>query len=411
MVNNKRIAKNGRGVMKIIPYGHQWIDEKDIEEVIKVLKSDWITQGPKVKEFENALCKYTGAKYVVAVSSGTSALHIACLATGIRDGDEAITSPITFVASANCVLYCGGKPIFVDIQEDTVNINPKEIKKKITSRTKAIIPVHFAGHPCDLEEIHEIAKKYNLLVIEDATHALGAEYKDSKIGSCKYSDMTIFSFHPVKSITMGEGGAVLTNKKELYDKLLMLRNHGITNDQERFINKKLAFTQPATTNPQPANPWYYEMQELGFNYRITDFQCALGLSQLKKLDGFIQKRRKIAKIYENRFKNNDFFDLPQEKDYTKSSWHLYPVKLKDKYKEKKSLIFNKLREKGLGVQVHYIPVYLQLYYQKLGYKRGICPNAEDFYQKQISIPLYQSMSTEDINYVVNRIFKVFKGFR
>lgn len=408
MVNNKRIAKNGRGIMKIIPYGHQWIDKEDIEEVIKVLKSDWITQGSKVKEFENALCKYTGAKYAVVVSSGTVALHLACLIAGIKKGDEVITSPITFVASANCILYCGGKPIFVDIQKDTVNIDPKEIKKKITSRTKAIIPIHFAGHPCDLKEIKDIARKYNLLVIEDAAHALGAEYKGSKIGSCKYSDITIFSFHPVKSITTGEGGAVLTNNKKFYEKLLMFRNHGITKTPKEFINKKLAFTQPATRSPQTANPWHYEMQLLGYNYRITDFQCALGISQLKKLDKFIQRRREIVEAYKETFKNNDFFDLPIEKKDIKSSWHLYPIKLKDEYKDKKKLIFNSLRKKGLWVQVHYIPVYWQPYYQELGYRKEICPNAEDFYQREISIPLYQSISAKDINYVIDRIFKVFK---
>jgi len=375
---------------KYIPYGHQWINNDDIKEMIKVLKSEWITQGPKVKEFEEALCEYTGAKYAVAVSSGTAGLHIACLAAGIKEGDEVITSPITFVASANCILYCGGTPVFVDVQEDTINIDPEEIEKKITKKTKAIIPVHFAGHPCDLEEIHSIAKKYGLIIIEDACHALGAEYKGSKIGSCKYSNMTIFSFHPVKSITTGEGGAVLTNNKNLYKKLLMLRNHGITKERKSFIYEY-------------EGPWYYETQFLGYNYRLTDIQCALGISQLKKLDKFIQRRREIVEIYKEVFKNNEFFDLPVEKDYAKSSWHLYPIRLKDKYKDKKREIFAKLREKGLGVQVHYIPVYWQPYYQRLGYKKGICPRAEDFYQREISIPLYPAMSGRDINYVINSI--------
>jgi UDP-4-amino-4,6-dideoxy-N-acetyl-beta-L-altrosamine transaminase len=377
--------------MRIIPYGHQWIDEDDIKEVVKVLKSDWITQGPKVKEFEDALCKYTGAKYAVAVSSGTAALHIACLSAGIKEDDEVITSPITFVASANCVLYCGGRPVFADIQEDTVNIDPDEIKKKITKRTKAIIPVHFAGHPCDLEEIYSIAKEHNLIVIEDAAHALGAEYKGSKIGSCKYSDMTILSFHPVKSITTGEGGAVLTNNKEFYKKLSMFRNHGITKDK----NKMSRFN----------GPWYYEMQELGFNYRITDFQCALGISQLKKLDKFIQRRRDIVEIYGEAFKNNEYFDLPQETKYAKSSWHLYPIRLKNKYKTKKNEIFYELRKKQLGVQVHYIPVYYHPFYQRLGYKKGLCPKAEEFYERKISIPLYQHMSNNDVKYVINVILK------
>lgn len=385
--------------MRYIPYGHHWIDKDDIKEVVKVLESDWITQGPKIKEFEDSLCKYTGAKYAVAVSSGTAALHIACLAAEIGKGDEVITSPITFVASANCVLYCGGKPVFADIQEDTINIDPKEIKKKITRRTKAIIPVHFAGHPCDLQEINRIVKKHNLIVIEDAAHALGAEYKGSKIGSCKYSDMTIFSFHPVKSITTGEGGAILTNRKDLYEKLLLLRNHGITKDPMKFLNPYYLSLN--------TDSWYYEMQYLGFNYRITDFQCALGISQLKKFNGFLKRRREIAEIYREALKDNEYLDLLKEKKYVKSSYHLYLVRLKDKYKFRKKEIFYKLRKMGLGVQVHYIPVYLQPYYQRLGYKKEICPKAEDFYQREITVPVYQSMSNKDVKYVIKILYKVF----
>lgn len=377
--------------MKVIPYGRQFIDSADIKEVIRVLKSDWITQGPKINEFESALCKYTGAKYAVVVSNGTAALHIACLAAGIKRGDEVITSPITFVASANCVLYCGGRPVFADIQEDTVNIDSGEIEKKITKKTKMIIPVHFAGHPCELKAIHDIAKKHNLMIVEDAAHALGSEYKGSKIGSCKYSDMTIFSFHPVKHITTGEGGAVLTNRKDLYERLLIFRNHGITKNNLQF----------AICNPQSAGPWYYEMQELGFNYRITDIQCALGISQLKKLDKFVEKRRKIVKIYQKVFAGNNFFDLPVEKNYAKSSWHLFVVKLKDKYKSKRRQIFERLRKKGLGVQVHYIPVYRQPYYQALGYRKGLCQKAEEYYEKTISLPVYPKMSDSEIKKVIN----------
>ena len=377
--------------MKTIPYGHQWIDEKDIKEVIKVLKSDWITQGPKIKEFEEALCKYTGAKYAVAVSSGTAALHIACLAAGIKEGDEVITTPITFVATANCILYCGGRPVFADIQEDTVNIDPDEIKKKITKMTKAIIPVHFAGHPCDLEEIYEIAKENNLIVIEDACHALGAEYKGSKIGSCKYSDMTVFSFHPVKSITTGEGGAVLTNNKDLYEKLLLLRSHGITKDKRKFINKK-------------EGGWYYEMHELGFNYRITDFQCALGISQLKKLDKFIKRRREIVDIYNKELSEIDEIILPVERPYVKSSWHIYYIRLKNP--QKRRFVFEKLQEKGIGVQVHYIPVYRQPYYQtNFGYKKGDYPKAEDYYHRSLTVPLYPKIK---ISGIIN-IMKILKG--
>jgi len=380
----------------LIPYGRQFIDEEDIQEVIKTLKSDFITQGPKIKEFESALCEYTGAKYAVVVSSGTAGLHLACLAIGIQKEDEVITSPITFVASANCVLYCGGKPVFADIQEDTVNIDPEEIKNKITKKTKAIIPVHFAGHPCDLEEIYAIAKKHNLMIIEDACHALGAEYKNSKIGSCKYSDLAVFSFHPVKSITTGEGGAVLTNNKKLYEKLFMLRNHGITKDPTKFtINY-----QPSTINDYGS--WYYEMQELGFNYRITDFQCALGLSQLKKLNKFIQRRREIVEIYNKELSKIEEIILPKERPYVKSSWHIYYIRLKNFQRRKE--VFERLRKKGIGVQVHYIPVHFQPYYRdNFNYKEGDFPKAENYYKSAITIPLFLNLGKNEIEYIIEKI--------
>jgi len=401
-----------------LPYGHQYIDDEDIKEVAKILRGDWITQGPKVKEFEEALADYVGAKYAVVFNSGTAGLHAAYFVAGINKGDEVITSPITFLSTANAALFLRAYPIFVDIEEDTGNINSDLIEKAITKKTKAIVPVDYGGHPVDLEKISKIAKKYNLLVIEDACHALGAEYRCNsqlitynsqldnwiKVGNCRYSDMTIFSFHPVKSITTGEGGAVLTNNKKYYEKLLLFRNHGVTKNPDKFLNRDLVSGPTSHVSP----PWYYEMQLLGYNYRLTDIQCALGISQLKKLNKFIQRRREIAQIYQDEFKNNDFFDLPQEKGYAKSSWHLYPIRLKDKYKNKKREILAKLREKGLGVQVHYIPVYWQPYYQKLGYRKGICPNAEDFYQREISIPLYPAMSEKDIKYVINSILKVFK---
>ncbi len=376
--------------MEIIPYGHHWIDENDINEVVKVLKSDWITQGLKVKEFENALCKYTGAKYAVVVSSGTAALHVACLAAGIKSGDEVVTSPITFAASANCISYCGGTPVFADIQEDTVNIDPEEIKKKINQKTKAIIPVHFAGHPCDLEEIKRIAKKHNLLVIEDAAHALGAEYKSSKIGSCKYSDMTIFSFHPVKHVTTGEGGAVLTNRGDLYERLLLLRNHGITKDKKKMEHCN--------------GSWYYEMQELGFNYRLTDFQCALGISQLRKLEKFLSRRREIVNIYNKELSKVGEVILPVEKPYIKSSWHIYYIRLKDSQGRKN--LFEKLRKYNIGVQVHYIPVHLQPYYREnFGYKVGDYPKAEEYYKPTITLPLYPKMMDSEIQYVIDTFKK------
>lgn len=383
--------------MKYIPYGRQTISKKDIDAVVRVLKSDFITQGPKVSEFEAVLCSYTGAAYAVAVSSGTAALHIACLAAGIKSGDEVITSPITFVASANCVLYCGARPIFADIQEDTFNIDPQAINNKLNKRTKAIIPVHFSGHPADLVEIKNISKKHNLFVIEDAAHALGAVYRGSKIGSCKYSDMTIFSFHPVKHITTGEGGAVLTNKKELYDRLLMLRNHGITRDKKKMQNSN--------------GLWYYEMQMLGFNYRITDFQCSLGISQLKRIEKLLKRRREIAKVYNRELSGNATFELPVERNDVRSAWHLYVLRLKSgsksKLYNKRNRIFNYLRDNNIGVQLHYIPVHLQPYYRKnFGYKENDYPKAEDYYHRALTIPLWPKMNSMEISSVLKRLREV-----
>lgn len=388
-----------------MPYGRQCIDENDIQAVVRSLRSSRITQGPKVEQFEEALAEYCGAKYAVAVSSGTAALHIACLAAGIIDADEVITSPITFIASANCILYCGGKPIFADIQNDSCNINPAEIKTKINPATKAIIPVHFAGLPCDMEEIKRIANEHGLMIIEDACHALGAEWQDSagrwhKVGSCSHSDMTVFSFHPVKHITTGEGGAVVTNSPSLYEKLLLLRNHGITKKPERFICKDWAFSSNAEVNP-----WYYEMQELGFNYRITDMQCALGLSQLKKLDWFISKRREIAGIYNKTFSNTSLIVTLKEPHGRKSAYHLYVIRTDfDKAKKSRSALMNKLKDKGIGTQVHYIPVHLQPYYtNRFNYKEGDYPVAEDYYKKALSLPMFPDMSDENVIKVINSL--------
>jgi UDP-4-amino-4,6-dideoxy-N-acetyl-beta-L-altrosamine transaminase len=376
------------------------IDKDDIASVTEILKSDFITQGPKVKEFEDALCKYTGAKYAVVVSNGTAALHISCLAAGIKTGDEVITSPITFAASANCVLYCGGKPVFADIYEDTTNIDPHEIEMRITTKTKALIPVHFTGQPYDLEEVSDIAKKNHLVVIEDAAHALGAEYcvqkqgrkgEWRKVGNSQFSDMTVLSFHPVKSITTGEGGAVLTNDRGLYKKLLMYRNHGITRESPALFKKN-------------EGPWYYEMQKLGFNYRITDFQCALGISQLRKIDKFIRRRREIAKIYSDELSKLDGIFLPVAKPTVRSSWHIYCIRLKEP--SSRNRIFRRLRDSNIGVQVHYIPVYFHPYYRQLGYGKGVCKNAERFYQQTISIPIHPSMTHRDVNYVIKKLKEV-----
>jgi len=385
--------------MRFIPYARQSIDSSDIKRVIDVLKSDYITQGPKIEEFETGLASYCGAKYAVCASSGTAALHIACLAAGIASGDKVITSPLTFAASANCVLYCGGVPVFADVEKDTINIDPREIKKKLAKKTRALIPVHFAGHPCDLKEIRDIANRRNLILIEDAAHALGAKYRDSKIGSCRYSDMTIFSFHPAKHITTGEGGAVLTNRRDLYRRLLMFRNHGITKDSPRF----------KIPDSRLIGAWYYEMQELGFNYRITDIQCALGLSQFKKLGKFLKRREGIVNLYSSRLKDVPDIDLPSERPYVNSSWHLYCIRLKNANIRK--LLFDGLRGQGIGVQVHYIPVYKHPYYRKLGYRENLCQNAENFYQRTISLPLYESISLKEADYVVDKILGILKNAR
>lgn len=362
--------------MKKYNYGRQLIDDEDIDAVISVLKSDYLTCGPKIKEFEKAICDYTGAKYCVAVSNATAGLHIAALAAGLQKGDEAITSPITFLSSSNCICFTGATPIFADIDEQTANIDPKEIKTKITEKTKAVIPVHFAGQSCDMEEIYNIAKQNNLVVIEDAAHAIGSEYKGTKVGSCRYSDMTVFSFHPVKTITTAEGGAVTTNSKELYDKLCALRAHGVHKDGEM------------------QNTWEYEMRELGYNYRMTEMQAALGITQLGKLDKFKQRRREIVDFY------NKELGIPHliEKDFSNACFHLYPILV-----ENRKDFYFKARENGLNLQVHYIPVHTQPYYAQFGYKRGDFPKAEAYYEKCISLPLYPALTDDDLVEIVRRI--------
>lgn len=367
-----------------IPYGTQAIDEDDIQAVVDVLRSDFLTTGPSVAQFEKKVAEYVGAKYAVAVSNGTAALHVACLAACIKEGDEVITTPITFAASSNCVLYCGGTPVFADINPITYNIDPEDIKRKITSKTKAIIAVHFTGQPCEMDEIHAIAKEHNLIVIEDAAHALGADYKGKMIGNI--SDMTTFSFHPVKHITTGEGGMILTNSDELYQRLSLFRTHGITRNDSLMT--------------QNEGDWYYQQLELGYNYRITDIQCALGISQLNKLNSFIERRKEIVKRYNDAFANIDGIVTPFLKEDCNSSWHLYVIQVKNR-----KAVFDKLRAAGIGVNVHYIPVYTFPYYQNNGYLDVHCHNAESLYERLISIPMYPSLSVEEQNYVIEQVMK------
>lgn len=370
-----------------IPYGKQTIDKTDIRAVSKALSDDFLTTGPRIKKFEKKFANFVGAKYAVAVSNGTAALHLACLATDLKQGDELITSPMTFAASANCALYCDAKPVFVDIKKNGL-IDEKLIEKKITSKTKIIIPVHYGGLPCNMKKIKEIANKHKLIIIEDACHALGSKYGKTKIGDCTYSDMTIFSLHPVKHITTGEGGIITTNSKKLYEKLLSLRNHGIVKNPSKLINKN-------------EGPWYHEMQSLGFNYRITDFQCALGASQLKKVAVFIKKRIEIAKIYDDAFAKIKVVEVILPPKKLKNAYHLYIIKVKNK--KVRLNLFNYLKKNNIFCQVHYIPVYWHPYYQKLGYKKGICPKTEEFYEKIISIPMYPGLKKTEQKKVIKTI--------
>jgi UDP-4-amino-4,6-dideoxy-N-acetyl-beta-L-altrosamine transaminase len=360
-------------------YGKQSISVGDVLEVMQVFDTPFLTQGPKVRAFEQALCDYTGAKYAVAVANGTAALHIAALAAGIGPGDEVITSPNTFLASANCVLYAGGAVRFADIDDRTACIDAQEIEKRITRATKAIVPVHFAGICCDMDRIAEIAKKHDLLIIEDAAHAIGSEYKGVKVGKCEQSLATIFSFHPVKTITSGEGGAVTTNDKDFYEKLLALRSHGMYRKTR----------------------WEYEMRDLGFNYRLTDIQAALGISQLRRIDAFADKRRKLVALYAEAFKGDGRFALLEEPDYSKACYHLCPLLIDyDKIRISKEDLFDRFSERGLCLQVHYIPVHTQPYYQQLGFQWGDFPKAEEYYRREFSLPLYPDLTEDDVRTIV-----------
>ena len=389
-IESLKYFKNRKTGRKMIPYGRQTIEEDDIQAVVDVLRSDYLTTGPKIAEFEKMVADYVGAKYAVAISNGTSALHAACFAAGIQPGDEVITTPLTFAASSNCVLYCGGTPVFADVDPKTYNIDPEDICRKITDKTKAIIAVHLAGQPCDMDEIHKIAKEHDLLVIEDGAHALGSVYKGKKVGTL--SDMTTFSFHPVKPITTGEGGMIVTDNEEFYKKMVLFRGHGITRDENLMTRND--------------GPWFYQQLDLGYNYRITDIQCALGCSQMKKLDRFLARRKEIVARYNEAFADCENIVTPYQLPETESGWHLYIVQVKNCDRRK---VFEALREHGIAVNVHYIPVYLHPYYQEHGYKDVHCRNAEEVYSHIISLPLYPTLTEEQQQYVIETLKYVING--
>lgn len=374
----------------VIPYGKHYIDDDDIDAVVSALKEDYIATGPGIDKFEKAFAEYVGTKYAVAVSSGTAALHACSYAIGIQKGDEVITTPMTFVATASCVMMCGGTPVFVDIDENTYNIDPNEIEKKITSKTKAIIPVHFTGQPCDMRRIYDIARKHNLKVIEDAAHAHGADYYGGKIGDCKYSDLTAFSFHPVKLMTTCEGGMVTTNNEELYHRIKLFRAYCSTKDLELFKDKT-------------DGPWHYEVQGLGYNYRLSDVMSALGNSQLHKLDRFVAKRKMIAQRYNDELKNVRGIVLPYQAEGCNSSWHLYTIQVEN---ERRKEVYGKMREKNIGVDVHYLPVYRHPYFQENGYQKVYCPKAEKLYNRILSIPIYYGLTEQQQDYVIKIIKEI-----
>jgi UDP-4-amino-4,6-dideoxy-N-acetyl-beta-L-altrosamine transaminase len=383
----------------VIPYGKQDIDQQDIDAVLDVLKSDFLTQGPQVPAFESALIEHTGASYALAVNSATSALHIACLALGLGQGDWLWTSPVTFVASANCGLYCGAKVDFVDIDPDTYNMCPKRLEEKLIEAKaenklpKVVVPVHLFGQPCDMAAIGKLAKEYGFRVIEDASHAIGGRYQDQPIGNCEYSDITVFSFHPVKIVTTAEGGAALTNSKELADKMALLRSHGITRDLELMRGES-------------HGGWYYQQVDLGFNYRMTELQAALGVSQMQRLDDFVVARHVLSERY-NQLLSNLPLVLPYQLENTYSGLHLFVIRLKlNEISLTHKQVFDALRENGIGVNLHYIPVHTQPYYQAMGYSEGDFPESESYYQEAISLPMFHGMTEEQQDTVVRVITDV-----
>ena len=374
-----------------IPYGRHYIDQEDINAVIEALQADYIATGPGIDEFENAFAAYTGAKYAVAVSSGTAALHACCHAIGIQEGDEVITTPMTFVSTASSIMFCQGTPVFADIDENTYNIDPDDIERKITSKTKAIMPVHFTGQPCNLKRIYEIAQRHGLMVIEDAAHAHGADYYGSKIGRCEYSDLTAFSFHPVKLMTTCEGGMVTTNDERLYHKMKLFRAYCSTKNPQMLKDKT-------------DGPWHYEIQGLGYNYRLSDVMCALGKSQLSKLDDFVAWRKVIAQKYNEELQGIDSLILPKQSEGCNSSWHLYAIQIQNGRRRE---IYMKMRERGIGVDVHYLPVYKHPYFQENGYLSVCCPKAEMLYSQILSIPIYYGLTDEQQDYVIQTVKNLF----
>jgi UDP-4-amino-4,6-dideoxy-N-acetyl-beta-L-altrosamine transaminase len=379
-------------VRKNIPYGRQYIDNKDIKAVVDVLRSDYLTQGSKVEEFEEAICDYTGSEYCVAVANGTAALHLAVAALELNIGGEGIVPPITFVATANSLVYNRITPVFADINPNTGNIEPEEVKKRINKSTQILIPVHFAGQTADMKALFNIARLENIRVIEDASHAIGSKYTTGeKVGSNRYSDLTTFSFHPVKTITTGEGGAITTNNNSIYRRLRLLRSHGITKDANEM-----------TRCP---GPWYYEMNTLGYNYRLTDIQAVLGISQLKKLDYFVKRRREIITRYIEAFRDLDWINPLEERNGAYNALHIFVVLIDfDKIGLSRKKVMNRLKAKGINTQVHYIPVHLHPYYRKeFGTKAGDCPNAEYYYERCLTLPLYPMLSDEEQDMIIMEV--------
>lgn len=382
---------------KPIFYGRQYIDQDDVDAVVASLRSDLITCGPRAAELEKQICEVTGAKYAVVVANGTAALHLAALTAGFQEGDEVIVSSITFAASSNCVLYCGAKPVFADIKADTYNIDPASVRSLITPRTKGIVAVDFTGQSVEFDELKAICQEYNLVFIQDAAHSIGTKYKGHPIGSL--ADMTCFSFHPVKTVTGGEGGAITTNNYDMYRKLMRLRTHGITRNQEEMVNPTDAL-------------WYNEQVELGYNYRITDFQSALLLSQLRKLPAFAARRKEIVAMYDEAFRDMPEIKIQREIPESDTVRHLYILRLNlDLLKCDRRQFFDALYAENTCPQVHYLPVYWHSYYEKLGYEKGICPNAEAFYNEVMSIPLYYALTDEEVQDVIRAVKKVVDYYR